>query len=151
MRAIGNFIWFILNGAIFGLLWWLIGILAYVSIIGIPWGKACFTMGSFMFFPFGKQAIGRRELTSAEDIGTGIFGTLGNIVWFLAIGIWLALSHLLSAIFCFISIIGIPFGIQHLKFAGIALSPIGKTIVSNELAAEVRLGNAKIELDNIRN
>ena len=56
-------------------------------------------------------------------------GTLGNVLWFVVAGIWLAIGHLASALACFITIIGIPFGLQHLKLAGLAMAPIGKTIV----------------------
>lgn len=129
MRLIGNIIWFLFGGILMGLGWWLIGALAYLSIIGIPWGKACFVIGQFTFFPFGKEAVDRRIVNQKEDIGTGLFGSIGNIIWFIIAGIWLAIGHLFSALACFLTIIGIPFGIQHLKLAMIALAPIGKTVV----------------------
>jgi uncharacterized membrane protein YccF (DUF307 family) len=151
MRIIGNFLWFILGGVIMGLAWWLIGLVAYATIIGIPWGKACFVIGNFSFFPFGKEAISRKELSNKDDVGTGGFGLLGNIIWFIFAGLWLALGHVISAIFSFISIIGIPFGIQHLKLAGIALSPIGKTIVTKEVASAARAANAKTTVETMRN
>ena len=143
MRAIGNFLWFILGGLFMGLAWWIIGVLAFVTIIGIPWGRACFVIGQFSFFPFGKEAISRKELHLKDDIGTGGLGLLGNIVWFVLGGFWLALGHVMSALACFITIIGIPFGIQHLKLAGIALAPIGKTIVAKEVAEMARKANAE--------
>jgi uncharacterized membrane protein YccF (DUF307 family) len=138
VRTILNFLWFILGGVLMGLAWWLAGIVAYITIIGIPWGKACFVMGEFSFFPFGKEAISRRELNQADDIGTGALGTLGNVIWFIFAGIWLALGHVACAIANFVTIIGIPFGIQHLKLAGIALAPIGKTVVTKEVAVAAR-------------
>ena len=150
MRLLGNFLWFILGGVFTGLLWWIIGLICFISIIGIPWGKACFVIGQFTFFPFGKEAISRKDLYKTEDIGTSIFGLIGNIIWFLLFGIFLAISHVLSAIFCFITIIGIPFGIQHLKLALISLFPIGQTIVDKELANEVRMRNAKDIVDGLR-
>ena len=125
-----------------GLAWWLAGVVAYITIIGIPWGKACFVMGNFSFFPFGKEAISRRELNQADDVGTGALGTVGNVIWFLFAGVWLALGHVACAIANFVTIIGIPFGIQHLKFAGIALAPIGKTVVTKEVAAAARAATA---------
>ena len=112
-----------------GLGWWIAGVLAYISIIGIPWGKACFVIGQFAFMPFGKQAVSRKSVTYQDDIGTGSLGTLGNVLWFVFAGLWLAIGHLLSAAICFITIIGIPFGLQHLKLAAIAIAPIGKTII----------------------
>ena len=133
-----------------GLAWWLAGIVAYITIIGIPWGKACFVMGEFSFFPFGKEAISRRELNQTDDIGTGALGTLGNIIWFVFAGVWLALGHVACAIANFVTIIGIPFGIQHLKLAGIALAPIGKTVVTKEVAAAARNTTASAAIAGLR-
>ncbi|CAG0901474.1 unnamed protein product, partial [Darwinula stevensoni] len=110
-----------------GLGWWLVGLICFITIVGIPWGKACFVIGQFCFFPFGKEAISRRDLTEKTDVGTGFWGSVG---W------WLAIGHVISALALFITIIGIPFGIQHLKFAKIALFPIGQTIVDKEVASE---------------
>ena len=131
MSTIGNILWFILGGFILGLAWWLAGVIAFITIIGIPWARACFVMGNFSFFPFGKVAVRRNEVTGKHDIGTGVFGTLGNVIWFLLAGIWLAFAHISIALVCFISIIGIPFGVQHMKLAVIALFPIGMTVVEN--------------------
>lgn len=135
MGLIGNVLWFVLGGFVMGLGWWLAGLLALLTIVGIPWAKACFVIGQFAFFPFGKVAMGRKELSKRDDIGTGTLGLLGNVIWFIFAGVWLAIGHLLSALLCFLTIIGIPFGLQHLKLAGIALAPIGKTIVDKETAA----------------
>ena len=129
MRFIGNVLWFILGGALMGLGWWLAGLFAYLSIICIPWGKACFIIGQFAFFPFGKEAVSRRYINDKDDIGTGMLGTIGNVLWFIFAGVWLAIGHVISALICFVTIIGIPFGIQHLKLASLALAPIGKTII----------------------
>ena len=150
MRTIGNLLWFLMGGVLMGLGWWLVGLLAFVSIVGIPWGKACFVIGQFGFWPFGKEAVSREDLSGREDIGTGALGLVGNVVWFVLAGVWLAIGHVLSAAACFITIIGIPFGIQHLKLAGIALAPIGKTVVDKELAAAVRGENAQAELSRHR-
>ena len=146
MRTIGNLLWFLLGGALMGLGWWLVGLLAFISIIGIPWGRACFVIGQFAFFPFGREAVSRERLSGQGDIGTGVFGTVGNILWFLFAGLWLAIGHIMTAAACFVTLIGIPFGIQHVKLAGIALAPIGKTIVSKELSAAVRGEMAQEEL-----
>ncbi|MEW5756561.1 MAG: YccF domain-containing protein [Pseudomonadota bacterium] len=129
MKALGNFLWFILGGVFMGLSWWFFSALAFLSIVGIPWARAGFVIGKFAFFPFGREAISRKDLTGQDDIGTGALGTIGNVIWFVFAGIWLAIGHMLAALACFVTIIGIPFGIQHLKLAGIALAPIGKTIV----------------------
>lgn len=143
MRVIGNVLWFVLGGALMGLGWWLAGLLAFLTVVGIPWGRACFVMGQFTFFPFGREAISRKELTQRDDIGTGLLGLLGNVVWFVFAGLWLALGHLMAALLCAVTIIGIPFAIQHLKLAGIALAPIGQTVVSKEVAAAARAANAR--------
>ena len=150
MRAIGNLLWFLLGGVIMGLLWWLVGTICYLTIVGIPWGKASFVIGTFSFLPFGKEAISRKELKQEKDIGTGAAGLIGNIIWFLVVGLWLALGHVVLAVLNFVTIIGIPFGIQHLKLAGIALAPIGQTIVSKEVAAAARAANAANEIEKLR-
>jgi len=151
MGAIGNFLWFILGGVLMGLGWWLVGLLAFITIVGIPWGKACFVIGQFAFFPFGKEAVSRKDLSKRDDIGTGTLGLIGNIIWFVFAGVWLAIGHVLSALACFVTIIGIPFAIQHLKLAGIALAPIGKTIVSKEVAAAARKDDAEASVARLRN
>ncbi|EKA3899447.1 YccF domain-containing protein [Vibrio cholerae] len=138
LRTLGNIIWFLCGGILMGLAWWLVGVLAFISIIGIPWGRACFVIGNFSFWPFGYEAISRDELTDQTDIGTSGFGVLGNIIWFILAGFWLAVGHILSAVVCFITIIGIPFALQHLKLAVISLAPIGKTVVPIEEAARAR-------------
>ena len=150
MRAIGNFLWFILGGVLMGLAWWFVGLVAFVTIVGIPWGKACFVLGQFTFFPFGKEAVSRKELKQKSDIGTGALGICGNIIWFIFAGVWLAIGHVIFALLNFITIIGIPFGIQHLKLAGIALAPIGKTIVTKEVAAAARKANAEATVAAMR-
>jgi uncharacterized membrane protein YccF (DUF307 family) len=133
IKLIGNILWFLLGGVLMGLAWWFVGLIACITIIGIPWGKACFVMGQFSFFPFGKEAVSRKLVNQEGDIGTGGLGVVGNIIWFVFAGFWLAIGHIISALMCFIIIIGIPFGIQHLKLAGIAIAPIGKTIVSSNM------------------
>jgi uncharacterized membrane protein YccF (DUF307 family) len=139
MRAIGNLLWFVFGGLLMGLGWCLAGIICAVTIVGLPWARSCFVIGQFAFLPFGKEAIGRAELSGTDDVGTGALGLLGNLLWFLFAGIWLAIGHLVSACACFVTIIGIPFGIQHIKLAGLALAPVGKTIVSSETAEAARL------------
>ena len=129
LRLIANLLWFILGGALMGIAWWLFGLLAMLSIVGIPWARASFVIGNFTFFPFGKEAVNREIVNQQSDIGTGVFGSLGNIIWFIFAGLWLCIAHLIAAFGSFISIIGIPFGIQHVKLAMISLAPIGKAVV----------------------
>ncbi|MDR3429744.1 MULTISPECIES: YccF domain-containing protein [Silvimonas] len=138
MRFIGNVLWFVLGGFWMGLGWWLAGLIAFVTIIGIPWGRSCFVIGSFAFWPFGKEAVSRRHVNGFHDVGTGPLGFIGNVLWFLFFGWWLAIGHVTAALVNFITIIGIPFGIQHLKLAVIALAPIGQTVVPVGHRATVR-------------
>ncbi len=150
MSTLLNLLWFILGGFIMGLAWWLAGALAFVSIAGIPWGRACFVIGGFSFWPFGQEAIRRDELSGREDIGTGALGFVGNVVWFVLFGWWLALGHVMSAIANAVTIIGIPFAWQHLKLAGISLAPIGATVVDKDMAEAARLANARERVANLR-
>ena len=129
MTLLGNLIWLVCGGFAMGLAWWLAGLLAFASIVGIPWGRACFVIGRLCFLPFGRAVADRSVVTGRADVGTGVLGVLGNALWFVFAGLWLAIGHLVSAMLCFVTIIGIPFGLQHLKLAEIALAPIGKTIV----------------------
>jgi uncharacterized membrane protein YccF (DUF307 family) len=73
--------------------------------------------------------VNRKDLSGRGDLGTGPLGLLGNVLWFVVAGWWLAIGHLTSALTCFVTIIGIPFGIQHIKLALIALAPVGMTVV----------------------
>lgn len=129
MRTLLNIFWLLFGGLISALSWWLVGLLMAVSIIGLPWAKACFVIGQFSLWPFGRDAVDRKLINGQNDIGTGAAGTLGNIIWFIVAGIWLGIAHLTLALTCFLSIIGIPFGLQHLKLAELTLAPIGKTII----------------------
>lgn len=129
LRFLLNLLWFLLGGVLMGLGWWLAGIVAALTIVGLPWARACFVIGNFAFWPFGSEAVSRRRLSGRSDLGTGPLGVLGNVIWFLLAGWWLAIGHITSALACFVTIIGIPFGLQHLKLAVIALAPIGMEVV----------------------
>lgn len=129
MNAILNVIWLVCGGLLMGFAWWVAGLVAFASIVGIPWGRACFVIGNLCFLPFGRAVADRSVVTGKADVGTGPLGVIGNVIWFLLFGLWLAIGHLVSAVLCFVTIIGIPFGLQHLKLAEIALAPIGKIIV----------------------
>ncbi|MGD0958248.1 MAG: YccF domain-containing protein [Methylomonas sp.] len=143
MRLIGNIIWFLFGGLFMGLAWWLAGVMAFLTIVGIPWARSCFVIGTFSFFPFGKEAISRKELYGEDDLGTGFLGSIGNVIWFLLAGIWLAIGHIMSAVMNCLTIIGIPFAVQHIKLAAIALAPVGKTVVTVEVAEAARKANAE--------
>jgi uncharacterized membrane protein YccF (DUF307 family) len=145
-----NLLWLICGGFVLGLAWLLASLLMFVSIVGIPWGRAAFNIAFFTFLPFGHEAISRRELTGRDDIGTGPLGLVGNVVWFLLAGLWLAIGHLVIGIACFVTIIGIPFGIAHFKLVGISLAPVGKVIVAKEVAAAARRRSAAATVDASR-
>lgn len=150
MSAIGNLLWFLSGGVLMGLGWWLSGVVMFCTIVGIPWARACFVIGNFSFLPFGREAINRKELTGRDDLGTGALGLLGNIVWFVMAGIWLALGHAFWGVVCALTIIGIPFALQHWKLAGLALAPVGKTIVDKHVAEAARRTAAEAAVRNLR-
>ena len=133
MNLVLNLLWFILGGFWMGLAWVLAGVIMIVTIIGIPWAGAAFSIASFSFWPFGRMAVDRRMLTGREDVGTGPLGLLGNIIWFLFAGWWLAIGHLAIAVALAVTIIGIPFAFQHIKLAILAVAPIGQEIVPTQL------------------
>lgn len=123
-----NILWLVLGGLWTAIGWYLAGALMAITIIGIPWVRACFVIGNLALWPFGKMVVDRRDV-SGPDLGTGGLGFLGNVIWFLLAGVWLAIGHLLAAVANFVTIIGIPFGLQHLKLAWLAIAPVGKTVV----------------------
>lgn len=110
--------------------WVFVALIMAVSIVGLPWFVAAMNMAHLSLLPFGREAVNREVLSGRQDIGTGPLGVIGNIIWFLFGGIWLALGHLFWAVVLTITVIGIPFAFQHLKLAGLALAPIGKTVVN---------------------
>jgi len=123
-----NILWIVLGGAWMALGWLIAAAIMAVSIIGLPWARAALTTAGYSLMPFGFQAINRAEVTG-PDLGTGAFGLLGNLIWLVLAGWWLALGHILSALLCAVTIIGLPFAWAHLKLAGFALWPVGRTIV----------------------
>ena len=129
ISALLNILWVVLGGFVMAVGWWLAGLLCAITIIGLPWARSCLVIGSFSLWPFGQEAVNREELSGRGDLGTGPLGLIGNVLWFLVAGWWLAIGHLSSALACFVSIVGIPFGIQHIKLALIALKPVGMTVV----------------------
>ncbi len=128
-----NLLWVVLGGFISGLAWILAGCIMAITIIGLPWARACFMLARFSFWPFGYDIISRDQLTGREDIGTGTLGTVGNVIWFVLAGWWLALGHIAAAIALAVTIIGIPFAWQHVKLAIASLFPIGKTVVQTDV------------------
>ena len=124
-----NLLWLVLGGVWMAIGWGIAAVVMAITIIGIPWARAAFNIAVYTLLPFGYKAVSRDEHLGRSDIGTGLLGLVGNVVWLVLAGWWLALGHLLVAIVLAVTIIGIPFAWAHLKLAGIALWPIGKIIV----------------------
>jgi len=124
-----NIFWIVFGGLWMALGWVVAAVLMAITIVGLPWARAAFNIASYTLLPFGQKAVSRAEYSGSNDVGTGPLGLLGNVVWFVLAGWWLALGHLVTAALLAITIIGIPFAWAHLKLAGLALWPIGKIIV----------------------
>jgi uncharacterized membrane protein YccF (DUF307 family) len=125
-------LWIVFGGLEMALGWLIAAVIMAITIIGIPWARAAVNIAGYTLLPFGQRAVSRADYLGQHDIGTGPFGFIGNIIWLILAGWWLALGHLIAAIVFAITIIGIPFAWAHLKLAGIALWPIGKMIVPVE-------------------
>jgi uncharacterized membrane protein YccF (DUF307 family) len=127
-----NLLWFVTGGVVAGLAWVLAGVIMAITIVGLPWARSCFMLARFSFWPFGYDIIARDQLNGRDDLGTGALGTLGNIIWFVLAGWWLAFMHITAAVAYAITIIGIPFAWQHVKLAVASLFPVGKTVVTTD-------------------
>ena len=127
-----NVLWIVFGGLWMAVGWIVAAVVMAITIIGLPWTRAALNIALYTLLPFGQKAVSRAEYYGSEDIGTGPFGLLGNIVWLVLAGWWLALGHFITAILLAVTIVGIPFAWAHLKLAGIALWPIGKIIVPTE-------------------
>jgi len=121
MKTLLNIIWFVLSGFWLFLGYMLAALIMFIFIVTIPWGIAAARIGIYALWPFGKTVV---ALPSA---GVGSF--LGNVIWVVLAGWWLALEHLISGIALCITIIGIPFGIANFKLIPVSLMPLGKEIV----------------------
>ena len=118
MGCLGNVLWFVFGGCISGLSWCLAGLLWCITIVGIPVGMQCFKFAALAFFPFGKEV----------QYGGGAGSLLLNVIWMIVTGIPLALESLVIGILLCITIVGIPFGMQHFKIAKLALMPFGADV-----------------------
>jgi uncharacterized membrane protein YccF (DUF307 family) len=127
-----NLLWIVFRGLWMAIGWVIAGIVMAITIIGLPWARAAFNIAAYTLLPFGSKAVSRAAYSGREDIGTGPLGVLGNLVWLVLAGWWLALGHLITAVLLACTIIGIPFAWAHLKLAGLAIWPIGKMIVPAE-------------------
>jgi uncharacterized membrane protein YccF (DUF307 family) len=124
-----NLIWIVFGGLWMAAGWIIAAVVMAITIIGLPWTWAAFNIAAYTLLPFGQKAVSRAEYIGQHDLGTGPLGVLGNVLWLVLAGWWLALGHLITAIMLVITIIGIPFAWAHVKLAGLALWPIGKMIV----------------------
>lgn len=125
MNAILNVIWLLFGGIWLALGYAAAGIVCCVLIVTIPFGIASFRIAAYALWPFGRTIVDRGR-------GPGVLSTLGNIIWLLVAGIWIALGHIATAIPMFLSIIGIPLGIANLKMIPVSLMPLGKAIVPTD-------------------
>ena len=124
-----NLLWIALGGLCMAAGWLLAALIMAITIVGLPWAYAALTIAGYTLLPFGHRVVSRAELSGREDIGTGPFGTIGNVIWLVLAGWWLALGHLIIGVLYAVTIIGLPFAWAHLKLARLALWPIGQAIV----------------------
>lgn len=154
MRFAGNVIWFFLGGLLISIFWIFAAIVFALTIVGLPLSRAAIEMAKMTFAPFGKDVVHVRELDakglSAKTAATGSIGFIANLVWALTFGWVLSLSYIVAGILNCFTIIGIPFGVQAFKLAGISFWPVGRRVVSIELANAAREANAKARLEKLR-
>ena len=122
MRTVLNMLWLVLSGVWLAITYFLCGVVLCILIITIPFGIACFRMAAFVLWPFGRAVVPKP--------GAGAPSVVGNVIWFILAGIWLALQHFLLGLLLCITIIGIPLGLGNFKLIPVALAPLGKEIVS---------------------
>lgn len=126
MRTILNIIWLVLSGFWMFLGYLLAGVVLCILILTIPWGIASFRIGVFALWPFGR--------TIVEKPRAGVGSFLGNVVWVILAGWWLAIGHILTGVAMCLTIIGIPLGIASFKLVPVSLMPLGKDIVRTDEA-----------------
>jgi len=124
-----NILWILFGGLWMAAGWVLAAVIMAITIVGLPWARAAFNIAAYTLLPFGQRAVRRELVTGRQDIGTGLLGFAGNLIWMVLAGWWLAIGHLITAVGLAITIVGIPFAWAHFKLAGIALWPIGRAIV----------------------
>lgn len=121
MSLIGNILWLLLGGIFTAFGYVVTGVGLCITIIGIPFGFQCFKLALLCLFPFGKEVV---PVKSFEGPVAIIF----NVLWIIYGGVWIAVTHLTFAFVCAITVIGIPFALQHMKLASLSLMPFGKEI-----------------------
>ena len=123
MKLIGNILWLLFGGIITAIEYVIASLVLMLTIVGIPFGIQTLKLAGLALWPFGKKVVERNG-------SNGCLSLVFNIIWILVGGIWISLSHLIFGVILYITIIGIPFGNQHFKLAGLALTPFGKDIVN---------------------
>jgi uncharacterized membrane protein YccF (DUF307 family) len=123
MSLLLNVLWIVFGGLEMAVGWLIAALIMAITIIGLPWARAALTIALYTLLPFGHTVV-----EHPSGIGTGLLGIIGNLIWLVPAGWWLALGHLIAAFLLAITIIGLPFAWAHLKLAGLALWPIGKDI-----------------------
>jgi len=126
VRVIGNLLWLVLSGIEMAFAYVVAGLLSIVLIVTIPLAAPAFRLAGYALWPFGRVVVHRP--------GAGAGSAIGNVLWFLVAGWWLALLHLVFALLLALTIIGIPFAVAHVKLAGLALTPYGKDVVEAHTA-----------------
>ena len=121
MKTLLNVIWLVLCGFWLFLGYALAGVICCILIVTIPWGIASFRIANYVLWPFGRQVV--------QKPTAGAFSFLGNVIWFIFAGLWLAIGHVISGVALAITIIGIPLAIADFKMIPISLAPLGKDIV----------------------
>ncbi|MGV1803495.1 YccF family protein [Agrobacterium vitis] len=154
MRFAGNVIWFVFGGAITAI-FWLMGALVFaISITGLPLTRSAIEMAKMSAWPFGREVVHIRELDGKGfTAGTALTGTIGlifNILWACTFGITLFLSYIVLGVIYCITLIGIPLGLQCFKLAAISLWPVGRRVVTAELAHAARTDAANRTLTAYR-
>ncbi|GAU67637.1 hypothetical protein SSP35_05_02040 [Streptomyces sp. NBRC 110611] len=124
MKTLLNILWLVLSGFWLALGYVLAGIICCVLVITIPFGLASFRVASYALWPFGRTTVVR------NDAGAG--SAIGNVIWFVFAGWWLALGHIVTGIALCVTIIGIPFGIANFKMIPVSLVPLGREIVPTD-------------------
>ena len=147
MAFIGNLLWFVFGGGIIAWLLWLLAAVVFaITVIGIPFAKAAYRISVFAAFPFGRELIDGALVGNKRIMGTGLI----NFLWCLVAGLWLAIGHILAGVACCLTIIGIPFGLAHFKLAEVSFAPLGKVIVSSEVAKAAKARSAIEALDKAK-
>ena len=134
MRFLGNILWFFIAGLWLAIGYVIAGVINCIFIITIPFGIASFRLASYALWPFGRTVVAKPT--------AGVASGIGNVIWFIISGLWLAIGHLLAGFILCVTIIGVPFGIASFKMASLALFPLGKDIVPARYAQQAPPGTA---------